>query len=105
MIDFLKKVAWQFEESLRQTGRTTRLVYEARNMDATIVCHNQECATRLRKDYGANVITLDQYLNPDYHRGRGKVKYLFDSPAEVQVIQKKLDEAEKLLSGTVLDYD
>lgn len=105
MIDFLKKVAWQFEESQRRTGRTTRLVYEARTVDAIIVCHNQDCATRLRKDYGANVITLDQYLNPEYHRGRYKVKYLFDSPAEVQIILKKLDEAEKLLSGTVLDYD
>lgn len=105
MINFLKKVAWYFEESQRQTGRTTILIEKAKENGDILVCHGADLAYRLRRDYNVNAITLDQYLDPDYHRGKVNVKYLFDSPAEMQIIQKKLDEAERLLSGKVLNYE
>jgi hypothetical protein len=100
-IDFLRKVLFEHEESMRQTGRTTHLVDIALKSDAVIVCHNFSWANRLQKDYGVKAITLDTYLNPDYHRGRKKTQYLFDSPAEIQIIQMKFEEAEKIIAGEV----
>lgn len=104
-VDSLITVLWRLEESARRTGRTTWLASEARKTGATMVCHDYGWARRLQEEYGVNAISLDTYLKSDYHRGRKKTQYLFDSPAENEIIQMKLKEAEKLLSGKVLDYE
>jgi hypothetical protein len=105
MVKFLESVLWNYEDSLRATGRTTRLVQRAKETSAVIVCHNYAWAHQLKKQYGIEAISLDTYLNSDYHRGRKKVNYLFDSPAEVELIKMKFREVERLLSGKVLDYE
>lgn len=96
--DFLKKVLFEYEDSLRQTGRTTRLVEQAKETGSVIVCHNYSWAHTLLKEYGVEAISLDTYLNNNYHRGKKPRKYLFDSPAEYQIIKSKLEEAEKIMT-------
>jgi hypothetical protein len=101
MIKFLESVLWNYEDSLRASGRTTRLVQKAKETGAVIVCHNYAWVHQIKKLYSVEAISLDTYLNPDYHRGRKKVNYLFDSPAEIEIIQMKLKEAEKIIAGEV----
>lgn len=100
-LKFLKNSLFDYEESLRQTGRTSRLIETARVRGSTIVCHTYDFAYMIQKEYGVKAISLDTYLDPDYHRGRQtKVEYLFDSPAECEIIKRKLEEAEKIMKGT-----
>jgi hypothetical protein len=105
MIKFLESVLWNYEDSLRATGRTIRLVRIAQETGTVIVCHNYAWVHQIKKLYGVEAISLDTYLNPDYHRGRKKIKYLFDSPAEVELIKMKLKEAEQIMTKGVLDYE
>lgn len=98
-LDFLKNVLVDYENSLRQTGRTSRLIETARVRGSTIVCHHHIFASMLRTEYGVAAISLDTYLNADYHRGGVKTEYLFDSPAEYEIIKRKLEEADKIMKG------
>lgn len=96
--EFLKKVLFEYEESLRQTGRTTHLIEEAKATNSVIVCHNYGFAHMIDRDHNVETVSLDTYLSDDYHRGRKPRKYLFDSPAEYQIIKAKLEEVEIVMS-------
>lgn len=104
-LNFLKTMLFYYEDSLRRTGRTTHLIEEAKRTGSTIVCRDAISVKRLMVDYGVKAISLSVYQEPDYHRGRTKrVNYLFDSPAEDEIIRQKLKEAELLLEGNVNVY-
>lgn len=103
--EFMKKVLFEYEESLRQTGRTTHLIEEAKATNSVIVCHNYGFAHMIKKDHDVEAISLDTYLSDDYHRGRKPRKYLFDSPAEYQIIKTKLEEAEIIMSKDAKNDD
>ena len=97
MLEFMKTMATAYEESLRITGRTTRLIEKAKATDSIIVCHNQEHAKRLKKDFEVETVSLSEYLNPSYHYGKRNKKYLFDNAAEYVLIMDKLKEVENIM--------
>jgi hypothetical protein len=103
--EFMKKVLFEYENSLRQTGRTEYLVKKARETNSIIVCHNFSWARMLSNEYGVDTITLETYLSPLPLRGKkNDRKYLFDSPAEFELIMKKLEEAEYVMENMVQGY-
>jgi len=100
MVEMLNRVLWEYEENRRQTGRTTRLVEQAKKTNSIIVCHNCSWASYLQKDFGVKAISLDAYLDPYYHLGKmKKEKHIFDSPAEVELIMRKLKEAKRIIEN------
>lgn len=103
MLGFMRRVLLDYEDSLRQTGRTTFLANRAKETNSVVVCHSASFAARLRLEYDVEAVTLHTYLNPDYHRGRRKRTYLFDSPAEQELIKRKLEEAEKVMKGEFIN--
>jgi hypothetical protein len=102
MLSFIFNIMWSYEHSLRQTGRTTRLCNEAKKNGGVVVCHNQGMVKYIQDIYNIKAVNLDTYLNPDYHRGRVKhIKYYFDSPAEQELIKRKLCEVKEIMEGNV----
>lgn len=98
MLQFIKTMVTAYEESLRITGRTTRLIEEAKTTGSTIVCHNQDHATLLKEEFGIEAVSLETYLKPSYHYGKRNGKYLFDNAAEYVLIMDKLKEVEYIMS-------
>lgn len=94
----MQNVLLTYENSLRQTGRTTRLTEKAVKTGATVVCGSHGLAHMIRTDHGVSAICIDDYLNPDYQRGRRKTTYLFDSTAELVLITRKLQEVEDIMA-------
>lgn len=92
------------EEALRRSGRTTRIVKEAMDSGAIMVCHNYQFAHQISKEYGIKTISIDSYLSPDYGRGSKTKKHVFDHHIEFVLIQQKLKEVERIMNGS-LDTD
>lgn len=58
------------EDLLRQTGRTTKAVERALELDAYYVCWRLEQAYYLRKDYpNLKTVSMKQFLDMNYNRG------------------------------------
>lgn len=87
-----------YEESLRMTGRTTRLVEKAKATDSTIVCYRLEHTKRLKEEFGVETVSLSVYLDPSYHYGKRNKKYLFDNASEYVLIMDKLKEVEDIMN-------
>jgi hypothetical protein len=98
MLEFIKTVASSYEISLRKTGRTTRLIKEAKATGSTIVCNKIEHAMQLKSEFGVETVSLEMYLNPSYHYGKRNKKYLFDNASEYVLIMDKLKEVEDIMS-------
>lgn len=98
MLDFIKDMVTSYEESLRMTGRTTRLIEKAKSTGSTIVCHKQDHANRIKEEFGIEAVSLETYLNPSYHHGKRDKRYLFDNAAEYVLIMEKLNEVEEIMS-------
>lgn len=81
------------------TGRTTRLIEEAKATGSTIVCNKLERAVQLKNESGVETVSLEMYLNPSYHYGKRNKKYLFDNAAEYVLIMDKLKEVENIMNG------
>lgn len=98
MLNFIKDMVTSYEESLRITGRTTRLVEKAKKTDSIIVCHNQDHATQLKEEFGIEAVSLETYIKPSYHYGKRNKRYLFDNATEYVLIMEKLNEVEEIMS-------
>lgn len=96
-VNFLLDVLCSYEDSLRRTGRTTRLAEKAVIDDCVLVHGYRPEAIRLSYEYDIQCITLEQYLNPEYHRGRKRTAYLFDSTAEDELIKSRLREINEII--------
>jgi hypothetical protein len=103
-IKFIKDSLLAYEESQRQTGRTTRLVLKAISNGAVFVVHDQLMKHYIMREFNSHnleCITLDEYMNKDRYRGKmfqDKPSYVFDHFAEYELIQRKLKEAEFIVS-------
>jgi hypothetical protein len=72
------------EESERQTGRSTRIINQAKHQKSTVVCFNY----RQKKEFehlGVETITLEQYNKEK--QGSSKT-YLFDHLTMYHIIDK-----------------
>lgn len=98
MLEFIKTMVTAYEESLRMTGRTTRLIKEAKATRSTIVCNKLEHAMQLKSEFGVETVSLEMYLNPSYHYGKRNKKYLFDNASKYVLIMDKLKEVEDIMS-------
>lgn len=96
-LQFMKGALLEYEESLRQTGRTTRDIEEARETRAILVCHNYSFARMLSDKFGVETVSLERYMRDDYHRGRKPTKYIFEHFCKYVVIMQKLDEAQRII--------
>jgi hypothetical protein len=94
------------EELLRQTGRTTKAVKKALELDAYFVCHKQLFAHELKRDYPElKAVSLSQYLDMDYNRGSSEhfwlgsrpPKVVFDHLVEFVLIEQKLKEVTSII--------
>ena len=99
-----------YENQLRQTGRTTRCIEEAKRLDAYFVCHNMAFAQDLKRNHpDLKVVTLDQYLNDEFRRGRKyhfrygseRPKVIFDHLIEYVLLERKLKEVESILNREI----
>jgi hypothetical protein len=103
-IKFLKDTLLAYEESQRQTGRTTRAVMKAIANNAVFVVHRHDFKNYMMRDYGnlgLKCITVDEYMNKDRYRGKrmeDEPRYVFDHFAEYELIRRKLKEAEAIMS-------
>jgi hypothetical protein len=95
--EFMKKVLLDYEESLRQTGRTSHLIEQAKATNSVIVCHNFSFVYAIKKEHDVEAISLDTYLSEEYYRGKKPRSFIFDSPAEYEIIRMKLEEAEQIM--------
>jgi hypothetical protein len=93
----MKGALLEYEESLRQTGRTTHIVEEAKKTDAVVVCHNYGFARMISKEFGVETVSLERYMSDDYHRGKKPRKHVFDHFCEHVIIMQKLDEAQRII--------
>lgn len=98
MLEFMKTMATAYEDSLRMTGRTTKLVEKAKSTGSTIVCYRLEHTKRLKEEFGVETVSLSVYLDPSYHCGKRNKKYLFDNAAEYVLIMDKLKEVEDIMN-------
>jgi hypothetical protein len=98
-VEYMKKTLIVYEESMRQTGRTTRIVENAKATSSIVVCHNLAFAYALKKEFGIEAISLDRYFSSEYLRGKKPAKHVFDHFAEFTLIMKRLNEVEKILSS------
>jgi hypothetical protein len=96
-LQFMKGALLEYEESLRQTGRTTRDIEEARETGAILVCHNYSSARTLSEEFGVETISLERYMSEDYHRGSNPTKYIFEHFCKHIIIMQKLDEAQRII--------
>jgi hypothetical protein len=104
-LQFMKGVLLQYEESLRQTGRTTRDVEEAIKTGAILVCRNYGQARLLSDKFGIETVSLDRYMGREYHIGRrNPPKFIFEHFCEYVIIMQKLEEAERIMNETSGKY-
>ena len=96
-LQFIKGALLEYEESLRQTGRTTRDVEEARKTGAILVCHNHSHARMISDEFGIETISLERYMEDNYHRGKKPTKFLFEHFCEYVIIMNKLEEAQRII--------
>ena len=96
-LQFMKGALLEYEESLRQTGRTTRDIEEARKTSAILVCHNYSSARMISEEFGVETVSLERYMSDDYHRGKKPCKYVFEHFCEYTVIMNKLEEAQRII--------
>ena len=94
------------EELQRQTGRTTKAVKKALELDAYFVYHEQSFAIDLKRDYpNLKVVSLSRYLDMDYNRGSSehfwfgssRPKVVFDHFVEFVLLEHKLKEVEAIM--------
>jgi predicted class III extradiol MEMO1 family dioxygenase len=101
---FLKDTLLAYEESQRQTGRTTRAVMKAIADDAVLVVHNHDFKHYMLRDhgnFGLKCITIDEYTNKERYRGKrmeDEPRYIFDHFAEYVLIKRRLREIEFIMS-------
>ena len=107
LIEFMERTLHIYEESQRQTGRTSKLVLEANRTGAIIVCNNQQQASYIAQTFNVKTMTISKYLNNDFHRGVriGSRKFLFDSVTQVELVQKKLAEAAAIMKKDFIGLD
>jgi len=101
-LEFMKNVLLTYEESQRQTGRTTYLIQKAKETDSVFVCHNRGFANMILDEldeFDVEAISLDTYLSDEYHRGRKKRTFIFDHFCEYELIKIKLEEVEKIMKN------
>lgn len=96
-LQFMKGALLQYEESLRQTGRTTRDVEEARKTGAILVCHSHNHARMISDEFGIETVSLERYMEDDYHRGKKPTKFLFEHFCQYVIIAQKLEEAQRII--------
>jgi hypothetical protein len=93
----MKGALLDYEESLRQTGRTTRIAEEAKKTNAVMVCHNYSFAKMTSEKFDVETVSLERYTSDDYHRGKKPRKYVFDHFCEYIIIMNKLEEAQRII--------
>jgi hypothetical protein len=96
-LQFMKGALLEYEESLRQTGRTTRDMEEARKTGAILVCHNYSFARIISKEFGVETVSLERYMSKDYHRGRKPTKYIFEHFCKYVIIMQMFYEAQRII--------
>jgi hypothetical protein len=97
-LQFMKGALLEYEESLRQTGRTTHDVEEARETGAVLICHNDSFARMISKKFGVKTVSLERYMSDEYHRGRrNPPKFIFEHFCKHVIIMQKLDEAQRII--------
>ena len=98
------------EELQRQTGRTTKAVKKALELDAYFVCHKQSFAIDLKQDYPElKAVSLSQFLDMNFKRGRPdhfwigseRPKVVFDHLIEYVLLERKLKEVESILGSEI----
>lgn len=99
---FLSKVLLEYEESMRRTGRITRIAKKAKETGSIMVCHNHSFAQMIVKEFGITTVSIDRYLDIDYSRGKRNVSHVFDHFVEYEIIQRKLKEVESFLNRVTL---
>ena len=96
-LQFMKGALLGYEESLRQTGRTTRDVEEARKTGAILVCHDHSHARMISNKFGIETVSLERYMGEDYHRGKKPTKFLFEHFCQYVIIAQKLEESQRII--------
>lgn len=91
---FLSKVLLEYEESMRRTGRTTRIAKKAKETGSIMVCHNHSFAQMIAKEFGITTVSIDRYLGPDYFRGKKTITHVFDHFVEYTLLMNKIKEVE-----------
>lgn len=87
------------EKSKRGTGRTTKLIEKAKELNAYFVCHDMAFAKTVQRDHPyLKVMTLRKY------RERGVLPYdskvVFDHFVEFCMIESKLKELQNFMSSS-----
>lgn len=103
LLSHVRKSLLEKDTMSRRTGRTKAGLKNAYRIGAVYVAHNGGDIKRLQDEsFGAvPIISLDTYMNPNYHRGKRNEKFVFDSMAEYVLIQRKLHEVELIMKGEV----
>lgn len=89
-----------YENSIRCTGRTTKLIEKAKETGAIIVCHSSHMTNEIAHIApDVKAIMLKTYNDSTYHYGRRQQKYLFDNAAVYVMIRDKLNEVNDIINA------
>ena len=91
--EFLIRVHQELENTLRGSGRTSKIIKRVKERNEILVCHNAAHANELSREYSIRTLSYSKYLS---HPHIDKDACVFDHYVEYNIIQEKLKEVKEL---------